>query len=293
MKIVRKCARTALTLVETLVVIGILGVLLGLLLPAVQKVREAASVIESKNNLRQILLATHHFTDTNDDYLPTIDGWNYHSRSYDYSLLIAVLPFLEEGNLYDQFRARFPGRQAGSDHIIRIFLSPADPTVSDSSNRKGTASYAGNALVFAPKSRFSSITDGLSNTIAYAEHYAHNCGGTSFYWVMDLFPAIFPPGPDGVRALRRTTFADKNMGDVYPITDVSRATSTGSVPGVTFQVRPRISDCDPSLAQTPHSGGMLVGLMDGSVRTLSPGMSAPTYWAAITPSGGEVPGSDW
>jgi prepilin-type N-terminal cleavage/methylation domain-containing protein len=289
----REGERRAVTLVEVLVVIAIIGALIALLLPAAQMVREAASVIQSKNNLRQILLATHHFADTNGGYLPTIDGWNYHTHDYNNSLFVAILPFIEEGNLYAQFRSRFPGRQAGSDHTIRILLSPADPTVTDSRSTKGTASYAGNALVFAPKSGLHSISDGLSNTIAYAEHYAHACGGTNFYWVMDLFPAIFPPGPDGVRELRRTTFADKAMGDVYPITTGDPPSSQGSVAGLTFQVRPRISDCDPRLAQTPHRGGMLAGLADGSVRTLSPGMSPSTYWAAVTPAGGEVLGNDW
>ena len=54
-----------------------------------------------------------------------------------------------------------------------------------------------------------------------------------------------------------------------------------------------MSDCDPHLAQTPHSGGMLAAMCDGSVRTLAGGMSPATYWGAVTPDGGEVLGSDW
>ena len=49
----------------------------------------------------------------------------------------------------------------------------------------------------------------------------------------------------------------------------------------------------PSIAQTPHSAGMLVALADGSVRTLAPSMSPATYWGAVTPNGGEALGSDW
>jgi hypothetical protein len=81
--------------------------------------------------------------------------------------------------------------------------------------------------------------------------------------------------------------------DVYPITSGSPPTTVGSVPGFTFQVAPRIADCNPLIAQTPHPSGMLVAMADGSVRTLSGGMSATTYWSAVTPAGGEVLGNDW
>src|SRR5207253_2224451 len=118
MMLPREVARRGVTLVEVLVVIAIVGTLIALLLPAVQKVREAASVIQSKNNLRQILLATHHFADSNGQYFPTIDGYNYYTHNYKNSLFIAILPFVEQGNLYAEFRSKFPGRQASSDHTI-------------------------------------------------------------------------------------------------------------------------------------------------------------------------------
>ncbi|HEY2783511.1 MAG TPA: H-X9-DG-CTERM domain-containing protein [Fimbriiglobus sp.] len=68
----------------------------------------------------------------------------------------------------------------------------------------------------------------------------------------------------------------------------------GSIPGVTFQVRPLPSaeNCDPSLAQTPHVGGMLAAMADGSVRTVRPSVTPEVYWAAVTPAGGEVIG-EW
>src|SRR5260221_8935668 len=104
----------------------------------------------------------------------------------------------------------------------------------------------------------------------------------------------------------RTTFADagpqivyydpghpENYWDAYPITSGTPSTSHSSVQGLTFQTRPSLKDCDPRIAQTPHSGGMLVALADGSVRTLATGMSETTFWAAVTPNGGEVLGTDW
>ena len=66
-------------------------------------------------------------------------------------------------------------------------------------------------------------------------------------------------------------------------------------PGSIFQVHPTpfLGNCDPTRASTAHTGGILVGLADGSVRTLAPSMSGDTWWAAVTPKGDEVQGSDW
>ncbi len=88
--------------------------------------------------------------------------------------------------------------------------------------------------------------------------------------------------------------SEKNIQkDAYPITSGNPPTTVGSIPGLTFQTAPRLADCDPRLAQTPHYSGMLVTLADGSVRTLAPGMSPATYWGAVTPADGEVLGNDW
>jgi hypothetical protein len=66
-------------------------------------------------------------------------------------------------------------------------------------------------------------------------------------------------------------------------------------PGSKFQIAPNPyqSQCNTALAQTPHLPGMNVALGDGSVRSLSSGISGNTWWAACTASGGEVLGNDW
>jgi hypothetical protein len=97
---------------------------------------------------------------------------------------------------------------------------------------------------------------------------------------------INPPRSNGVfvlRADRRATFADEPLGDFTPI----------GVPSQTFQLRPSIAECDSRMAQSPYASGMLAALADGSVRTLSRGMSPATYWGTVTPSGGEILGLDW
>jgi prepilin-type N-terminal cleavage/methylation domain-containing protein len=285
--------RSGFTLIELLVVIAIIAVLIGLMLPAVQKVREAAIRIQSTNHLKQLSLALQQYADLNGGGLPAVNGGNYHGGSQDWTLLLSVLPFVEQGAVWREYRSHYndPG-QMSSAHPIRILMSPADPTlIGDAVN--GSASYAGNAQFFAPRNRLTSIRDGLSNTIAYAEHYAFVCDGAHFNWAVSDFPGSYhPPLKNGISFSRRTTFADPEMGDIVPVSDGSGRTRA-SVPGVTFQTRPRVADCNPRIPQTPHSGGMLAALGDGSVRNLAPQMSESTFWAAVTPAGEEVLGPDW
>jgi prepilin-type N-terminal cleavage/methylation domain-containing protein len=286
--------RSALTLVELLVVIAIIAVLIGLLVPAVQKAREAALRLSSMNKLKQIILSAHQFADNHAGTLPSVIGGR---ANWDDSLLLALLPYVEQGNYYREY---IDTARRSSDYTVLTFVSPADPTLASLSNAPGLSSYAANAQVFLSDTNLQgSIPDGTTNTIAFAEHYARGCGGTHFNWFAE-FPKDF-----GNISVHRATFADNgrtilyfNPGseskyrDVYPITSRNPPVTVGSVPGLTFQVRPRLSECDPRIPQTPHSGGMLAALCDGSVRTLAPGMATTTFWAAVTPAGGESL-SDW
>jgi prepilin-type N-terminal cleavage/methylation domain-containing protein len=287
--------RSAFTLVETLVVIAILGALMALLLPVIQTVRESALRIQSMNNMRQICLASHHFADVHSGNLPTLDG----TRNPGFqSLFVVIMPYLEQDNLYEAF-LRNTGGGFSSRFNVPVYLSPADPS-SDASNSHGRSNYAANAQVFAVYPRMpQTFADGTSSTIAFAEHYA-KCNTTVFQWYATT-PVVTPE-----LSIHRSTFADNgplvlsthagqpsDFQDVYPITTGQLLTSTGSIEGLTFQTRPKPNQCDPRIAQSPHRGGMIVGLGDGSVRTISASISARTYWAAVTPAGGEVLGSDW
>jgi type II secretory pathway pseudopilin PulG len=277
-------AREGVTLLELILVIGIIGILLGLLLAGVMRVRDAAYRLESMNNIRQIALATHSFADAHRGRLPEVSLSEVHGGvifpvRHRPSVFVELLPYIEQGNVYREFM-----RKPHSPPVVALFLSPADPTVPSAlAERLPVSSYAVNAEVFQRRPNLTTkFADGTSNTIAFAEHYAFNCGGQTFYYASDRLPNS---------AMRRATFSDWN--DVFPVTEGNPPVSRPDLDGFTFQVAPSRSNCYPHVAQTPHFGGMLVAMGDGSVRTLAPGMSSTIYWGAVTPAGGEILGNDW
>ena len=270
--------RAAFTMVELLVVVVIIALLLGLILPAVQRAREAARRIESMNNLKQIVLATHSFASTHAGRLPTIDG-NPKIPRRNISVLGALLPYVEA-------IAALP--------LVKTYVSPADPTLPGPDSY--VSSYAANAQVFQGSPALpNTFSDGTSGTIAFAEHYAY-CGQTRYDYLIALPVVPFIP--------HRATFADGgpvagglNFGDEYPVTSGSPPVSVGNSVMLanihrTFQVAPPVNQCMPRLAQTPHPGGMLAAMADGTVRTIAPHIEDTIFWGAVTPDKGEIL-KDW
>src|SRR5262249_48971686 len=127
------------------------------------------------------------------------------------------------------------------------------------------------------------------NTILYAEKYARctstsmGLDGGSFWGYCATADLDLPPPMQQPFKPYHASFAIRDY--------LGNSNATG--PESKFQVQPREGSCDPTRAGTAPPGGMLVCLADGSVRTLAPSLSPNTWWAAVTPSGGEVLGSDW
>jgi prepilin-type N-terminal cleavage/methylation domain-containing protein len=295
----------AFTLIELLVVIAIIAILLGLVLSAVQKARAAAARLQCSNNLKQLGLACHLCNDAMGRLPPGI-GWFPGTAPPPPGqpgavgiVLFHLLPYLEQDNLYkssDVGGLCFAGNNGVYSRPVKIFLCPSDPTVGagglvqDNQGRVwGASSYAGNAQVFAQVDAQGNLLnpqgaaripttfeDGTSNTILFAEKYARCTNfawyeGGSFwaYWVTDRSAQPLHAG-------------------------FAISWTRGSIgPNSRFQLNPRPTDCDPTLTSTGHSGGMEVGLADGSVRFVASSLSGDTWWAACTPSGGEVLGNDW
>jgi prepilin-type N-terminal cleavage/methylation domain-containing protein len=275
--------RRALSLIEVIVVIAIIAILIGLLLPAVQRVREAALRSHSMNNEKQIVLAAHDFASDHDGRLPVNGGTFPISVNGSSSVFYALLPYVEQGSIR-RFILENPNAFMPA---VKTYLSPADPTLAGNTLSVDLTSYAANGVVFQGNPNLAStFQDGASNTIAFAERYAI-CQECRFYYGYNK--SIAPKE-------RCATFADGENYNIYPVTSGSPPTTLGQPPfqNQTFQAAPSRSDvCDPSIPQTPHPGGMLVAVADGSVRVLARGIAPQVFWGAVTPAAGEILGDGW
>lgn len=292
--------RIGFTLIEVLVVLAIIAVLIGFLLPAVQKVREAAARSREANKLRQFGIAVHSFAATNDSRLPNSLAQKPNQGE---SLLQSLFPYLEMGNFMDsaslkrwqplQVRSQAdPSFFTSSKGTPGTFVDPGSP-----GEPLGDTSYAFSALVFIPGASLDrTFPDGTSQTIGITHHYAR-CGSTAFFWHMTnpTCYAMLPTGATQVPCWTRdyvlqhaSTFSDAEMGDALPFTGSRR----GPLPVKTFQVLPLLADCDFRVPQAFFRNGLLVALADGSIRTVNPQIAEQVFWGAVTPAGGEVLG-DW
>jgi prepilin-type N-terminal cleavage/methylation domain-containing protein/prepilin-type processing-associated H-X9-DG protein len=280
--------RRAFTLVELLVVIAIIAILIGLLIPAVQKVREAAARTQCQANMSNLGKAvTNYYTTYR--VLPPLFGT---ANGRNSTVFYHMLPFLEEKGVYDVGATGDP-----SGLKVPVYNCQSDASGNrfgiDPNTGKGIGNYCGNYLVFGapltPNPFFGAkrvpedIPDGSSKTIFFAEKYAQ-CNGPAgtggSQWATP--PSLNPSVNFAATLAYSPAAAPIGFYDVVFQQEVDYRTA-----------------CDPYRAQSPHSSGINVCMGDGSVRSVSPGISPGTWRAAMTPGpippGGpsDVLGADW
>jgi prepilin-type N-terminal cleavage/methylation domain-containing protein len=301
-------SRLAFTLVELLVVIALIAILMALLVPAVQKVRQAAARTKSINNMKQITLALHNLSTEHRkmpnyyNFFPGTKGSTTAMPAQIGSMYYFLLPYLEQQGVYNATR----GSSQTSAAIIDTFLSPLDPTLTGDNlapNSAGTSaalcSYEANGYVFLgdqnamcnfcggctadngdtagyliatvngppvyPKlQRDIGDHDGTSNTIFLCEHYSYDCDYGS-----------------GIRG-------NRTWGDTGP----SRFGSFLIHAGLP-QIEPAVGTHSCYEPQTFANGAIQVSMFDGSTRSITPSVSATTWWQLLLPRDGKTMSSDW
>ncbi len=327
----------AFTLIELLVVIAIIAILIGLLLPAVQKVREAAARAKCQNNLKQIGIALHNYEGVNGRFPPAgvyptaataSDAWSPHTR---------ILPYIEQANTYLQVDFTLAGnvQDAVTRQRIPIYVCPSEvkdemkPATSASgpgSINRWPTTYAANVgtwMVWNPNTgqggdgaipytstqnggtKFADYTDGMSNTIGFAEVKAYT-------WVLKSNASL----------AATTAIPNPTAADVLTLGGTLGSTPSGHTGwteaqtfhiGVTFVLQPntpvmftgpngpvdvdQLSSNDGSSAtrisfdavtsRSYHTGLVNVLLMDGSVRSVRSAVDAAAWRAAGSRAGGE------
>jgi len=287
------------TLIELLVVIAIIAILIGLLVPAVQKVREAAARTQCENNLKQIGLALHNYHDTYKGFpparmtTPKVHGW-----------LALILPYIEQGNVYKliNFNKNWDG--AGNDSKTQsptvpnqyqpaVYLCPSAPGGRVASNFRGVTDYSAASQLRRPnpsyvgtykphippsdsnwigvlgnnskKRKVTDILDGSSNTMMVAE-----CAGRNQHWVMGT-----------IQGTLSETGAWANPGNVLTISGLDPATLTKPGPVA-------VNGTNSQNVYSFHTGGAFGLFGDGAVHFLASSTSIDTLYSLVTRSGGEV-----
>ena len=338
--------RRGFTLIELLVVIAIIAILIGLLLPAVQKIREAANRMKCSNNMKQIGVACHNYHDTNGTLPPAVLAHSGVSDISDYNQnfgpnwAVLILPFIEQGNLYNQVTASVTNYPVNGDNgwksirstVVKTYLCPSDTgaetpssyagggwargnyganagpgmwwnggSVGVASNSGGTwhdnnpngfaqeyyPSYTngwsgGGVFTVGQGQNFSTVTDGLSNTILMDElRIGWNAKDIRGSWAMGMAGASISAG-NGRIDTPTPNVSQSGWDDIQGCED-NPAIGMGCCGCNSWQVT----------AKSKHTGGVLTGLADGSVRFVRNSVSQQTWFLLHSRNDGQSLGSNF
>jgi type II secretory pathway pseudopilin PulG len=279
--------RAGFTLIELVFVVFTILLLIGLLVPAVQKVREVAARTQTHNHLMQLALAVHAVNDATGQLPPPTGKFG----RLNATLHVHLLPYIEQDNLYQKIVEGMPLAQQQAT-AVGTFASSQDPTLP--ADGKGT-SYAANLRAFdkvgvamgragfqtafkpsglGGSSIPDTFTDGTSNTISFATMYA-SCGGTP--------PVFFTD-----------TCTGKSRSPFFGCLANNLPAGDTNVRGQIFQNLPTDSNCNPDWTPQGYSiRGISVALFDGSVRVVYATIHPATWAAACQPNDGIPLAADW
>jgi prepilin-type N-terminal cleavage/methylation domain-containing protein len=316
----RSHRRGGFTLIELLVVIAIIAILIGLLLPAVQKVRDAAARTQCSNNLKQISLAVFNYESAY-HALPTSTRPAGFTTSPRISWTIAMLPFIEQQNLSKNYDFTTNWDSATNLPItsqpIKIFNCPSTPNptrldgdpqtnvwnevaVTDyaassflsnlATNVNATGNTLNGMLPQNVTATLAGVTDGLSNTLMLIESAGR--------------PQIFQFGqPIGTVPTQKVNGGGwaRPASDMYFLPSTPDGTTypgscaAGCTNGYNYAVyaAPPFGTDGTSAPYSFHAGVINTAIGDGSVRTISNSVSVTTFAALVTAMGGDLPGSDF
>ncbi len=318
----RPIQRKAFTLIELLVVIAIIAILIGLLLPAVQKVREAAARMQSGNNLKQIGLASHAFHDAFNGMPPSQEcnyTYNWNGNAYSgtgscINMYVSLLPYLEQDALYQQYKAN-----TGSTVDLKVFQDPSDATMGQNST-VGLTSYLpglGGVITYvegtAPTntSRTALTTSKVANTAsktstsgvwspaAYSYTYIGGAAQSSTSSKKLQISQIFADGASNTLLFGERVSACSSSGSAlwrsaYPPSyghyTYANGTITETGP-IGFKSGVNFTNCGSffnSYYMTTRNGSVQIVLGDGSVRGVNPNISTIASKNLFNPADGNV-----